>query len=214
MRFAPQAWPFAAPLFLLSVLAAWWLAPWVAAVGFFSTFCVLAFFRDPKRQFLGSASALVCPADGVVTAVDSVIDEEVDAQARQRVVIFLNVFNVHVQRSPCAGEVIQSLRRKGKKLAAYKEDVDRINESHLTLLRCADGSTLGVRQIAGLVARRVVPYLGVGDRVERGGRLGVIQFGSRVDILLPPSYEPKVQVGQKVRTVATLLAEPRTGGNP
>ncbi|REJ74197.1 MAG: phosphatidylserine decarboxylase [Acidobacteria bacterium] len=208
MRIAPQAWPFAAPLLIASIAAAIWLPIWLAVVGLLATLCVLAFFRDPHRTFEGAAEAFVCPADGVVTTVDTAVDEDVSPEPRRRVVIFLNVFNVHVQRAPCSGTVVLSKRRAGRKLAAYREDVDRVNESHLTVLQLADGDTVAIRQIAGLVARRVVPYLGAGDTVERGGLLGLIQFGSRVDVLLPDRYVPRVAVGQKVRAVATLLAEP------
>lgn len=208
MRFAPQAWPYVGALSVLAVFSFFWLPLWAAAFFVALALAVLGFFRDPVRQFTGSDAAIVSPADGLVTLIDEIVDEQVDTQPRPRVVIFLNVFNVHVQRSPCAGEVVSSERRRGKKLAAFKEDVDRINESHLTVLRRPDGSTLGVRQIAGLVARRVVPYLQVGDRVARGERLGVIQFGSRVDVLLPPGYRAAVAVGQKVRTTSSLLAEP------
>jgi phosphatidylserine decarboxylase len=127
------------------------------------------------------------------------------------VITFLSVFDVHVQRAPLPGTVIASKARAGRKLAAFRADVDRVNENHLTVLRSEGGVVVGVRQIAGLLARRVVPYLRVGQSVQRGELMGVIKFGSRVDVLLPSDYQILVSVGDRVRCGETPLAAPLAG---
>jgi len=130
------------------------------------------------------------------------------------VVTFLSVFDVHVQRAPTTGEVVASHRRPGEKLAAYRPAAGERNEQHLTVLRRADGTMVGVRQIAGLVARRVVGYLREGNHVERGQLLGVIKFGSRVDLIVPENYEVLVRPGDRVRNGETPMARPPGAPQP
>jgi phosphatidylserine decarboxylase len=207
MRFAKEGWPFVVPfLAIAAVLFAFGLAlsgGLALALGG----GVLLFFRDPKRTFSGPAEIVTSAADGLVTRVDRVRDVDLGNQEYLRVVTFLSVFDVHVQRAPIAGTVTKSVPRAGKKLAAYRKEVDTMNQSHLTVLRGRDGQEIGVRQIVGLVARRVVPYLRVGQAVERGGLLGVIKFGSRVDVLMPGHYRPLTKVGERVRCGETPIAE-------
>jgi phosphatidylserine decarboxylase len=178
---------------------------WGIGLGVFG-FLVLLFFRDPARRSSAPADVLLAPADGKVLSVDLVEDPEVGQGKRRRVVTFLSVFDVHVQRSPTAGEVVSSHARRGQKLAAYRPEAGERNEQHLTVVRRADGTAVGVRQIAGLVARRVVGYLHEGNRVERGQLLGVIKFGSRVDLIVPENCEILVRPGDRVRNGETPMA--------
>jgi phosphatidylserine decarboxylase len=208
MSFARESWPFVVPFVLLAALAAaaghlgWAAAAAIAGLG------VLAFFRDPARRFDGEAGIVLAPAAGLVTLVDTVEAPDVGPGAYHRVVTFLSIFDVHVQKTPAAGEVIASRHATGRKVAAFRTDAGEINEQHLTVIRGPEGDLIGVRQIAGLLARRVVCYLAAGDRVERGQPLGLIKFGSRVDLLVPASYRLMVQRGDRVRNGATPIALP------
>jgi phosphatidylserine decarboxylase len=208
MSFARESWPFVAPFVLLAALAAatghpgWAVAAGVAGLG------VLAFFRDPARRFDGEAGIVLAPGAGLITLVDTVEAPDVGPGTYHRVVTFLSVFDVHVQKAPVAGEVIASRHATGRKVAAFRADAGEINEQHLTVIRRPGGDLVGVRQIAGLLARRVVCHLAAGDRVERGQPLGLIKFGSRVDLLVPASYRLMVQRGDRVRNGATPIAMP------
>ena len=208
MSFARESWPFVAPFVLLAALAAAAGRPgWAAAAGI-AGLGVLAFFRDPARRYDGEAGIVLAPAAGLVTLVDTVEAPDVGPGAYHRVVTFLSIFDVHVQKTPAAGEVIASRHATGRKVAAFRADAGEINEQHLTVIRRPGGDLVGVRQIAGLLARRVVCYLATGDRVERGQPMGLIKFGSRVDLLVPASYRLMVQRGDRVRNGATPIAAP------
>jgi phosphatidylserine decarboxylase len=125
-----------------------------------------------------------------------------------RVVTFLSVFDVHVQKVPAAGEVTTSRYKVGRKVAAFREDAGDINEKHLSVIRRPDGDLVGVRQIAGLLARRVVCYLKEGDQVHRRQPMGLIKFSSRVDLLVPESYSVLVKKGDRVKNGFTPMALP------
>ncbi len=205
MTFASEAWPFVLPPALAAVVLAslrLWLPAVVLAL---VALLLLGFFRVPTRATGGDAQVLLSPADGKVMAVDRITVPELGEGEFQRVATFLSVFNVHVQRSPPAGEVVLSRYRPGPKLAAFRAAAAD-NESHLTAIRREDGDVVGVRQIAGLLARRVVAHLAPADRVARGELMGLIKFGSRVDLLLPDSFEILVQPGQRVREGLTPMA--------
>ncbi len=208
MTFALEAWPFVLPPALVAVVLAsmrLWLP---AAVLALLALMVLGFFRVPRRHTGGDDSVLLSAADGKVMAVDKIDAPELGEGEFQRVATFLSVFNVHIQRSPTAGEVVLSQYRPGPKLAAFRAAAAD-NESHLTAIRRADGEIIGVRQIAGLLARRVVCYLKPAQRIDRGEPLGLIKFGSRVDLLIPDSFEVLVQPGQRVREGMTPMARRR-----
>jgi len=208
MSFARESWPFVVPFVLLAALAAAAGHPgWAAAAGI-AGLGVLAFFRDPARRFDGEAGIVLAPAAGLITLVDTVEAPDVGPGTYHRVVTFLSIFDVHVQKTPVAGEVIASRHAVGRKVAAFRSDAGEINEQHLTVIRRPGGDLVGVRQIAGLLARRVVCYLAAGDRVERGQPMGLIKFGSRVDLLVPASYRLMVRRGDRVRNGATPIASP------
>ena len=209
MKFAKEAWVFVLPfLFLAGLLfvlgrPGWGVAALVAGL------LVLLFFRDPKRAYEGEADFVLAPADGLITRIDTIEDPEIGPGQYHRIVTFLSVFDIHVQRVPAAGEVIASRYSRGRKVAAFREDAGDVNEKHLSLIRRPNGDLFGVRQIAGLLARRVVCYLKEGDHVHRGQLMGLIKFSSRVDLLIPESYRVLVKKGDRLKNGATPMALPR-----
>ena len=168
----------------------------------------LVFFRDPEARVPSAPEAIVSPASGKVDLVDE-WEEPVTAGGRcRRISIFLSVFDVHVQRSPVAGEVVVCTHTPGQFLNAMRQDSAALNENVLIGLASTErpDERIGVRLIAGLIARRIVPWVKVGDRVERGGRISLIQFGSRCDVYLPLSAQVKVKPGDRVRGGESILA--------
>jgi len=169
----------------------------------------LWFFRDPQRTIPAGPGQIVSPADGLVTDAEWI---ETTEGSRLRLSIFLNVFDVHVNRSPIAGTVKHVEFRKGEFLNAMKAESVLHNEQTLIVID-AGGYEVSFKQIAGLLARRIVCNLKVGDRVARGQRVGLIKFGSRVDVLLPGEANLKVKTGSRVRGGASVLAEIGEPGN-
>ncbi|MGE0639066.1 MAG: phosphatidylserine decarboxylase [Thermoanaerobaculia bacterium] len=217
MSFAKEAWPFVLPFLLLGAILALTGRRGPAIAVLVAGFLVLLFFRDPARRFDGGDGIVLAPADGLVTAVEEVVDESIGPGPYLRVVTFLSVFDVHVQRCPVSGKVVHSELTRGLKLAAFRDDIADKNERHSNVIVRPNGDRIGVRQLAGLLARRVVSYIGSGDDVQRGQLLGVIKFGSRVDLYVPASYRVLVKKGDRVKNGATPMAEapaadPGTGG--
>jgi phosphatidylserine decarboxylase len=211
MTFAKEAWPFVLPFALAAIALFGFGHPrWGAAVAIVGLL-VLLFFRDPARRFGGDPGIVLAPADGVVTEVSTVEDPEIGPGRFHRVVTFLSVFDVHVQRCPTDGRIVYSKGRTGLKLAAFKPEVGDKNQAWTNVFERADGTRVGVRQLAGLLARRVVSYVGAGETVRRGDRLGVIKFGSRVDLFVPSTYRVLVAKGERVRNGATPMAAPADG---
>jgi len=162
----------------------------------------LWFFRDPNRTIPQGPGQIVSPGDGLVTAAEWI---ETTAGSRLRLSIFLNVFDVHVNRAPVSGIVTAVELREGEFLNAMKPESVLHNEQTLVVIDTGDYS-VSFKQIAGLLARRIVCNVKVGDRVERGQRVGLIKFGSRVDVLLPAEAELKVKTGVRVRGGSSVLA--------
>ena len=210
MSIAKEAWPFAVPLVLASGVALALRYPRTALALFLVGLLLLAFFRIPKRRFDGPEHLVLAPANGVVTRIDRVEDPAIGQGRMRRIVTFLSVFDIHVQRSPVSGEVVRSSFRDGLKRAAFREDAGEVNQSHLVVIRRPSGDLIGVRQIAGLVARRVVSYLRIGDSPARGDLIGLIKFGSRVDLYLPDQYRIEVKKGQRLVEGLTIVAAPAT----
>ena len=175
-----------------------------ASIPFFvlAAFCGW-FFRDPERPLPAGPFAL-SPADGLVVAI-------VPEQGRTRISIFLNIFDVHVNRSPISGVITDITYQKGLFLVASRPDATEKNEQNLFTVRAADGTTVVFSQIAGLIARRIVCYKRVGDFVQAGDRVGLIKFGSRVDVFLGPEWQIKVKPGMRVSAGSSVLAS-REGG--
>jgi len=188
MSFVREAWPFVLPPAAASaVLFVLGLLPWAWGL-LVLALLILLFFRNPRRSSSSDSTVVLAPADGRILRVDEILVVELGDQPVKRIVTFLSVFNVHVQRCPVGGEVVATEYREGAKVPAFNENAGEVNQQNLTVIRDPGGDLVGIRQIAGLVARRVVGYLGRGDAVERGDLLGVIKFGSRVDLLVPMTY--------------------------
>jgi len=214
MSFAKEAWTFVIPLVVLAI-ALFFFERRMAGIAVAAlSLLVLLFFRDPRRRYDGPAGIVLAPADGRITAVEGVVDPEIGPGLYTRVVTFLSVFDVHVQRCPVDGEVVFSALLRGEKLAAFRADVGDKNERYTNVLERPNGDRIGVRQLAGLIARRVVSYLHRGDRRKRGDLLGVIKFGSRVDLYVPAGYDILVKKGDRVRVGETPMAKDRSAAAP
>ena len=171
-------------------------------------FC-LWFFRDPERVPPADPLLAVSPADGTVTLVDEVEEEQFFKRRMKRVSVFLSVFDVHVNRTPIAGEVLFTEGRGGLYLDARKPDASVLNESLFWAIgsKMSPDQAIGVKQITGAIARRIVPWAEVGEPLVRGERFGMIRFGSRTDLYLPLDAEVLVTVGQKVKGGETAVAK-------
>lgn len=182
----------------------------VALVAFWVLFSLftLYFFRDPTPRVPAEPGLVVAPAHGKVDVVDETTVEEFVGGRCKRISIFLSVFDVHVQNAPVSGRVAHYRYREGKFLNAMKADSAVHNENALFGLECAApaGARVGVRLVAGLIARRIVPWAAPGDAVERGERLSLIQFGSRVELYLPMTAEVRARPGDRVRGGETVVA--------
>jgi phosphatidylserine decarboxylase len=197
-----DAYYYALPLIAAAVLLAWLASPpWAVPPLFLAAFFVW-FFRDPERLIPTAAGALVSPADGKVTDVSTLT---VDGIRRLRISIFLSVFDVHVNRSPISGIIREVKYHQGKFLNAMNALSAEQNEQNVVTVE-GEGQTVVFKQIAGLLARRIVFTKKVGDRVLRGERIGLIKFGSRVDVLLDASSTVNVKVGNRVKGGSSVLA--------
>lgn len=203
---AREGWPF----LVISVAAAvaatslmgWGLgAPlWIIAL------FVLQFFRDPARPIPGDAKSVLSPADGRIVAVEKVRDPWLNRDAL-KVSVFMNVFNVHSNRSPVDGEVKQRWYNPGKFINADLDKASTENERNALWLKASNGADVTCVQVAGLIARRILCYVEAGVPLKRGDRYGFIRFGSRVDLYLPLDTRVLVTIGEKVSASATVLAE-------
>ncbi|HSS76359.1 MAG TPA: phosphatidylserine decarboxylase [Thermoanaerobaculia bacterium] len=212
MKFAKEGWLYVLPFVFLAGLLFVFGRPGWGTAALVAGLLILLFFRDPRRSYEGDAGTVLAAADGLITRIDTLEDTEIGPGRYQRIVTFLSVFDVHVQKVPVAGEVIASRYKPGRKVAAFREDAGDVNEKHLTVIRRSTGDLVGVRQIAGLLARRVVCYLKEGDRVHRGQAMGLIKFSSRVDLLVPEAYQVLVKKGDRVKNGATPMAIPGKDG--
>ena len=170
------------------------------------TIFVLCFFRDPERFTPPGEDLLVSPADGKILLIEKVEDKKFTGGEAWKISIFMNVFNVHVNRIPFSGKVEKIIYTPGKFYSADSEKGALQNEYCAALITTTSGKTLAFVQVAGLIARRIVCWLEPGDSAVKGRRYGLIRFGSRVDLYLPPDTEIVVQPGQKVRAGETILA--------
>jgi phosphatidylserine decarboxylase len=200
LRIIPDGIYYACGLTLVGLAFGYWLNPW-AGVPFyiFAVFC-LYFFRDPERV-PPSGDVIVAPADGKVAAVREISPGET------RVSIFLNIFDVHVNRTPIPGKITEVVYQKGKFINASHEAASLENEQNTLVVEGA-GTRVVCRQIAGLIARRIICYKRAGDRVAAAERIGYIRFGSRVDVFFGPEWRASVKVGDRVRAGTSVLASP------
>jgi len=202
---AREGWPFLAAAVAAALVVGWllgwaWSVPvWLAAL------FVLQFFRDPAREVPEDPRAVLSPADGRVVVVGKARDPYLDRDAL-KISVFMNVFNVHSNRSPVDGVVKQRWYHPGSFLNAALDKASLENERNALWLRTRDGTDVTCVQIAGLVARRILCYVDQGAELARGQRYGFIRFGSRVDVYLPPDAVPVAALGDKVSATETILA--------
>lgn len=201
---AAPAWKFVIPLLLATALLGWFFWPGAVVTGVLALY-VCYFFRDPRRKSPNIPGVIVSPADGVVASIIELPCPEIEGGRAVRIAIFLNIFNVHIQRAPFAGTVRAIVKKPGKFMNAMNEKCSEENEN-LTVWLDTELGTMGLRQITGAIARRIVCWAEVGDSLRRGDRYGLIQFGSRVELFLAPGAELKVTPGQKVTGGETVLA--------
>ena len=208
---AREGWPFlgiavAVSLGIASIFGwAWSLPFWLA------TLFILQFFRDPAREVPGDPQAVVSPADGRIVAVEKGRDPYLERDAL-KVSVFMNVFNVHSNRSPVDGTVKRRWYHAGSFLNAALDKASLENERNALWFRTRGGQDVTCVQIAGLVARRILCYVGEGAELERGQRYGFIRFGSRVDVYLPLDAEVKAALGDKVHATESILARLKAHG--
>jgi phosphatidylserine decarboxylase len=182
-------------------LAGWWSIPfWIAAA------FVLQFFRDPPRDIPAGEGLVLCPADGRVLLVGDARDPYLNRDAL-KISVFMNVFNVHSNRSPVDGTVKDVVYSAGTFLNASLDKASSDNERNALHLRTERGTDVTCVQVAGLIARRIICYVKAGEKLARGQRYGFIRFGSRVDVYLPRGARPRVAIGDKVKASSTVLAE-------
>ncbi len=178
---------------------------WLGFIALILTAYILYFFRDPVRPLPKDQNAVLCPADGKILSIDKIRNAEFDNGECYRIKIFLSIFNVHIQRAPIAGKISSIIYNPGKFLNALDEKSSDENENNIV---CIDGNNkvrVVVKQIAGIIARRIICKCSIGDSVNKGEKYGLICFGSRVEALIPTYVEIKVKPGMKVYAGETVI---------
>jgi phosphatidylserine decarboxylase len=203
---AREGWPFLAAAVLAALVVGWAAGWWWSLPLWVGVLFIVQFFRDPPRRILGDERSVLAPADGRIVAVERANDPYLD-RAATKVSVFMNVFNVHSNRSPVDGEVKRTWYAPGAFINAALDKASLENERNALWLKADAGPDVTCVQVAGLVARRILCYAKVGDRLHRGDRFGFIRFGSRVDVYLPAEARVKVELGQRVYAASTVLAE-------
>lgn len=202
---AREGWPFLGIAVALAALATYFGGAWSLPLWLIALF-VLQFFRDPARIVPINPNAVLSPADGRIVVVEKTTDEFTNREAL-KISVFMNVFNVHSNRAPVDGTVEKVQYFPGKFVNADLDKASTENERNAVVMTASNGQQITFVQVAGLIARRILCYVGPGDTLHRGQRYGFIRFGSRVDVYLPLTATPKVAVGDKVMATETVLAE-------
>ena len=205
---AREGWPYLLLALAVAVvlsLLGWWL---VAALAWVAFVFILQFFRDPPRDVPQQPNAVLSPADGRIVRIGKARDPYLDREALL-ISVFMNVFDVHSNRSPVDAAVVRTWYHEGSFLNAALEKASTENERNALDLETPGGAHVTCVQIAGLIARRILCYVKSGDRLARGQRYGFIRFGSRVDLYLPPDAIPRASVGDKVYATESIVAELR-----
>jgi phosphatidylserine decarboxylase len=195
-----DAYKFVIPLLFAGVLLILLHFAYPAVLPFAAAAFICYFFRNPERHIPDGENLIISPADGKVVKIRQAPDGE------QTVSIFLNIFNVHVNRSPISGELKELEYKRGKFKVAYDEEASRVNEQNIITIEGPEIKVI-VRQVAGLIARRVICWKKPGDSLQRGELIGLIRFGSRVDVSLPSKVKILVKVGDQVRGGSSILGE-------
>jgi len=205
----PQGYPFIGAFALVAIVLFWLWAPlgWLGTV---ATLWCAYFFRDPERVTPARDGLVIAPADGRISRIVNVVpppELRLGGRPLPRISVFMSVFNCHVNRSPIAGRIERMVYRKGKFLSADLDKASEDNERNAFVIAAANGARIAVVQIAGLVARRIVPFVREGQAVGAGERIGMIRFGSRVDVFLPEGAIPLVGEGQTAIAGETVFAD-------
>jgi len=202
-----EGWKFATIFFLTSSLL---LMVWLpfAIIGFLLTFFVVWFFRDPDRKTPNIKNKIISPADGKICLIDKAKPPKelsMDSKEMFRICVFMNVFNVHVNRSPVKGTIREIVYKKGQFLNASLDKASEKNERNSLIIETDDNKEIIVTQIAGLIARRILSFVSNKDKIDVGERFGLIRFGSRVDIYLPEGSKAAVKIGDTVKAGETII---------
>lgn len=220
IKIAPEGYSFVIASFLSALIlatSAYWVwksgftislfyaVLFVTGLSVVVTLFMPFFFRDPDRDIPEGKGLFVSPADGKIILIKDILEKEYLDDGAKEISIFMSPLDVHVNRSPCEGKVINVKYSPGKYMAAYKDDASLKNENIAMVLECEEGRIL-VRQVAGFIARRAVCRAKTGDTLKRGERYGIIKFSSRLDVFLPKNSEIEVKLGDKVKAGETVLA--------
>ncbi len=201
---AREGWPFIAASLIAALTATALVAFWSIPLWVVFVFCV-QFFRDPPRAVPPEAGLVLSPADGRIVAVEECDDPYAQRRAL-KISVFMNVFNVHSNRSPIDGSITSVQYTPGSFVNADLDKASTENERNAVVARTSDGQVVTFVQVAGLIARRILCYVNSGDELKRGQRYGFIRFGSRVDVYLPLGAKPQARLGDKVYATTTVLA--------
>ncbi len=202
---AKEGWPFLGIAVALAAIATYFVGVWSFPLWIIALF-VLQFFRDPARTVPLNPKAVLSPADGRIVVVEKTFDDFASREAL-KISVFMNVFNVHSNRAPVDGTINEVQYFPGKFVHADLDKASTENERNAVTITATNGQLVTCVQVAGLIARRILCYVGPEDTLQRGQRYGFIRFGSRVDVYLPLTATPKVVVGDKVKATETILAE-------
>lgn len=206
----PEGFKFIAIFAVVTAVLFWFGVPLLPWVGCVLTLWCAYFFRDPERVTPLAPGLVVSPADGRISSIEQVIpppELDLPREPVTRVSVFMNVFDVHVNRSPMDARILRIAYVPGAFLNADLDKASVDNERQALTLEILDGKRIGVVQIAGLVARRIMKFVGEGEQLMAGQRFGLIRFGSRVDVFLPKGVDPQVQLGQRAIAGETVLAD-------
>jgi phosphatidylserine decarboxylase len=203
---AREAWVFAIPVLIAMILCVVYHMMWSAVLLLVLLIYVLAFFRNPHRVSTSNPTAIIAPADGKIVSAAIVSQPDFETGQALRIAIFMNIFNVHVNWSPIDGKVERAEYFPGKFINAMEDKCGEENERKLLWMRARDGSLVLVKLIAGLIARRIVCPVDKGDALEKGEKIGLIRFGSRVEVILPATCALQVACGTFVRGGETVIA--------
>ncbi len=202
---AREGYPFIVLSLIISVFVAFFGNAWLTLIFALLTIFIICFFRNPERYFKEEEKAVISPADGKIIKIENVeLNGNISGKFK-KISIFMNVFNVHVNRAPYSGKIEAINYHEGKFIAANLDKASEDNERNEVLIHAEDGRKIWVVQIAGLIARRIVCWVNTGMTLKKGERFGIICFGSRVDVYLPEDFVVRVNLQEKVRAGETLL---------
>ena len=202
-----EGWKFAS-ISLITSLVLLFISPSLATIGFLLTFFIIWFFRDPDRKTPNIKNKIISPADGKICLIDKAKPPKellMDSKEMFRICVFMNVFNVHINRSPVKGTIREIVYKEGQFLNASLDKASEKNERNSLVIKTEDNKEIIVTQIAGLIARRILSFVHDEDKIDIGERFGLIRFGSRVDIYLPEGSKAAVKIGDTVKAGETII---------